>query len=185
MAMAIIESAALFSRLEESLSISLVDQAKTSFALAAFSSLTRRNHYLKFASLLPDSQKSRLLGSNPFSPDLFENSVVDEIVKDYESGQATSSHINMSKAVAKGLLSLGKRKNEQDASSQGPGGKSPVGPPNAGSQPDSANSNARGGNYRGRYNRRGGAQYGRGNYRGRGAPQNQKAPAPAKQDFTK
>ena len=170
----------LFSRLEDSLSLALVDQARTALSLSAFSVLTRRAHFLKFASLVPEGQKAKLLGSDPFGKDLFDGEILEEIVKDFEGAQATSSHINVSKAVTKGLFMLAKAKGDKEAPSQSTGGKSPVVAPGNGNQsrPDAQNSfdaSSRGSSARGRgarrparsnFRSRGGGRYQRGSGRG-------------------
>ena len=103
-----------------SLSRSLVDQARASFSLSAFTCLARRSHFLKFAaSTVSEGQRARLLTSSPYSEKLFDESVLGEVVKEYEGAAATTSHLDLSKAVAKSLLFSGKRKHEESQASPG------------------------------------------------------------------
>ena len=67
---------------------------------------------MKFAPLLTDGQKIRLMGSTPFQDDLFDPDLLEEVIREYQNSQATASHISVSKAVAKGLLFSNKRKRE-------------------------------------------------------------------------
>ena len=103
---------ALFDRFESSLATALTDQAHLTCSLSSFNSLNRRLHYLRFAPLLSEGQKSRLLGSSPFRNDLFDPSLLEEVIKEFQNSQATSSHISVSKAVAKGFFFSNKRKRE-------------------------------------------------------------------------
>ena len=101
---------ALFARLTSSLSLSLVDQAKAAHAMSAFCTLTRRDHYLKFAQpTVTDGQKSKLRSGNPFKPDLFDPPTLEQVVQEYEGASLTSSHLTMASAVVRGMYS-GKRK---------------------------------------------------------------------------
>ena len=126
---------ALYSRLISSLSVSFVDQAKASFSLSAFLNLTRREHFLKFsAPSVTEGQKKRLLSCKPFGPDLFDPEVLSSVIQEFEGAAATSSHIDLSKAVARGLFSGGKRKREDSPS---PSTSSPLVPHGAGSSSSS------------------------------------------------
>ena len=110
----------LYNRLTSSLSTSLVDQAKASFGLSAFFTLSRRAHFLKFAaSTVSEGQRSRLLTASPYLDKLFDEGVLGEVVKEYEGAAATTSHLDLSKAVAKGLFFSGKRKHEETQASPG------------------------------------------------------------------
>ena len=118
---------ALFERLSSSLSMSLVDQAKSALSISAFCNLTRRNHFMKFASpTVTSGQKARLMGSDPFNSDLFDQSTLSDVVSAFDSASATTSHINVSKAVTKGLFFSGKRKRDESpqSNSSAPGGSS-------------------------------------------------------------
>ena len=112
---------ALFTRLSNSLSLAMVDQARSSFALSACMNLTRRAHFLKFAqSTVSEGQKCRLMATSPFSDRLFYESTLGEVIKEYEGAAATTSHLDLSKAVAKGLFNFtGKRKFDDSQANPG------------------------------------------------------------------
>ena len=59
------------------------------------------------------------MSSSPFVDRLFDESVLKEVVQEYEGAAATSSHLDLSKAVAKGLVTFGKRKHEETQPSVG------------------------------------------------------------------
>ena len=94
---------ALFSRMTSSLSLALVDLAKTAFAMSSFCTLTRRAHFLKHVTLAAiEGQKARLLGSFPFQSDVFDASTLPSVLSEYDGAAATTSHLEVSKAVSKG-----------------------------------------------------------------------------------
>ena len=172
----------IYNRLTSSLSLSLLDQTRISYALSAFSNLCRRNHFLKFAAAtVSDGQKARLMSGDPFQRDLFDSDTLKAVTSEFEGAAATSSHLDVSKAVAKGLLSFSKNK-QSDATTT----RSPVVPPRGISSSGSSRSSVAAlfesrGSYRGRGGHRRG---GRGGNRGRGAPVSQKS-ADQQQTFQK
>lgn len=159
---------ALFNRLMSSLSTAMMDQSIASHSMSSFCSVTRRTHFLKFASTLTDGQKARLLGSNPFQKDLFDPSVLEEVLSEFDRSSATKSHLDVSQAVAKGFL-FGKRQRDPSPSVAGPSGVppgatvSPVVPPAGSAPPLDYSSRGRGNRLRGFRGR------GRGGRRGKGS----------------
>ena len=111
---------ALYNRLSNSLSLSLVDQAKASFALSTCMNLTRRAHFPKFAQrTITGCQKCCLMATSPFLDRLFDKATLKEVVQEYKGADATTFHFDLSKAVAKGLLNFGKRNHEETKASPG------------------------------------------------------------------
>ena len=88
--------------------------------MSAFCTAMRRSHFLKFASTLTDGQKALLLASDPFQKELFDPKVLSEVQSQFASDAATRSHVDLSQAVAKGLL--GKRSGNPPSSGAGSSG---------------------------------------------------------------
>ena len=171
---------AVYCRLVSSLSVALVDQARASYGLSAFCCLSRRSHFLRFAqATISEGQKARLSASSPFIDRLFDDEVLKEVIKEFEGAATTTSHLDLSKAVAKGLFFSGKRKLEETQPSPG----SPLVPSNVAGASSKTNvaalfQNKYGG--RGRGQKRGGRG---GNRGGRGGGSS--AQKPAGQDLSK
>ena len=110
------------------------------------------------------------MAGSPYDRDLFDMGTLKEVVSEFEGAAATSSHLDLSKAVAKGLLSFNKPKAKENQS------RSPVVPPTgntSGSNPSASSMFQQRGAYRGKGGRRGNKGGGRG--RGGGAPASQGA----------
>ena len=125
---------------------------------------------MKFASpTVTDLQKSRLFACYPFGESLF--GFLKQVVSEFEGASATSSHINLSDAISKGLLFSNKRKRE-DSPVASTSSVSPVVPPGSsgsGSKQDVSSlftSGSKGRGYR---------KGGRGTQRDRGASTSQKS----------
>ena len=109
---------ALYSRLTSSLSLSLVDQTKAVHSMSAFCAMSRRSHFMKFLNpAVTEGQKARLLGSNPFVDDLFDPFTLSDVISNFEGATATTSHLDVSRAVSRGFFSSGRwNKRKRDAS---------------------------------------------------------------------
>ena len=116
------------------------------------------------------------MSTSPFTDRLFDEDTLKEVIHEYEGAAATSSHLDLSKAVAKGLITFGKRKFDDVQASPG----SPLVPHAVPSTSKATAAAMFTPKYRGK---------GRGHKRGGGAPRGGKnAPAsqkPASQDFAK
>ena len=163
----------LWDRLSSSLSLAMVDQARASFSFTAFSTLCRRAHFLKFAApTITDGQKHRLLTTNPFdSTYLFDPNVLNDVITEYEGAAATTSHLDLSKALAKGLF-WSKKKEDPKSSSTGPASAAT----SASNVPASQASNPSPFNTRGYYRGRGGRK-GKGPQKPKGGSSSQKSGA--------
>ena len=169
---------AIFNRLASSLSLALNDQSTLTHSMSAFCSVTRRSHFLKFATALTEGQRARLLGSDPFQKDLFDPAVLEQVLSEFERTSATNSHLDVSQAVSKGLF-FGKRPRDPSPAVSPPvSSVSPVVPPGGEAPPLDYSSRGRGKRrrvFRGR---------GRGNKRGRGGS-NFSKPSSSEKGFQK
>ena len=171
---------AIYHRLVNSLSLSLMDQAKASFGLSAFCNLSRRAHFLRFAQpTVTEGQRARLSGASPFIDRLFDEDTLKEVISEFEGAAATTSHLELAKAVTKGLF-FGKRKLEESQAGVG----SPLVPPNA-AVPSTSKANVAA-MFTPKYGRgRGQKKGGRGNYRGGRGGGSAAAQKPPGQDLSK
>ena len=139
-------------------------------------------HFLRFAqTTVSEGQKARLSAASPFCESLFDEDTLKAVISEFEGAAATTSHLDLSKAVAKGLFFAGKRKFDETQSGMG----SPLVPPNAAVASTSKANVAS--LFQSKYGGKGRGQKkgGRGNYRGGrggGSSANQK---PGPQDLPK
>ena len=76
-------------------------------------------HFLQFAApTITSGQKARLTASDPFSDDLFSPSTLAEVTKEFEGAAATTSHLDLSKAVSRGLFSSNWKRKRDDSSNR-------------------------------------------------------------------
>ena len=81
---------------------------------------------LRFASpSMTEGQKRRLLSDSPFGRDLFSCDTLDNVIQEFEGRVATTSHLDLSRMLAKSLS--GDKKKQGSSSS----GSSQVVPPSA------------------------------------------------------
>ena len=165
---------AIYSRLSTSLGLCMVDQTKAALSLSAFCTLTRREHFLKFASpALTDGQKASLRSSEPFARDLFDPAILWKVIADYEGKTLVSSHLDLARSVAKGFFG-GKRSwgSSSGASGSSASATSSANPPaNPESSASLFDAPSKGGGYKSKGKKgkgRGGQQRGRGASRGSG-----------------
>ena len=109
---------ALYDRLCESLARALEDANRSSFAFSAYTNLLKKSHFLQFAApSVTSGQKGRLLASDPFSEDLFDPETLKEVSTEFDNDVATTSHVQLSKAVSSSLYKASKRSRDDSPSS--------------------------------------------------------------------
>ena len=119
-----LEEPELHERILRSLSTALEDATRLGFAQSALVNFCHKIHFLQFtAPSITQGQKDRLLGSDPFDENLFDPEILKEITKEFEGTEATSSHINISKALSRGYSPFYKRKREDFYQRQLPVGR--------------------------------------------------------------
>ena len=119
---------AIFKRLKESISTAVLDLSCNTTSVAMFFKLLQRSSLLKNSTFhkVTDLQKTRLLGSDPFSAFLFDEKVLKEVADEFDSSSAAASHLRMEQALTKSLMAVKPRKEYSSSkrSSARPSGRS-------------------------------------------------------------